>query len=244
LLQSPFTRHAFRKPRGYAGDAALIDFIYGCVDRADGASTLGETVFSWEFELPGFRSVRYRRMYLAREIDRAAALSTTPRVLSVACGHLREAELSATVRDGRVRLFAVDQDRESLALVDREYSRYGVTSALATVVDMLRRRVDIPPLSLAYAAGLYDYLDDNLASVLTLALFRLLDSGGRLFLSNFTPAHRGAGFMEACMDWRLIHRDESQMLAMTARLPEAEIDAMHQFRDPEGNITYLRIVRR
>ena len=29
LQQDPFTCRAFEKPRGYAGDAELIDFIYG-----------------------------------------------------------------------------------------------------------------------------------------------------------------------------------------------------------------------
>src|ERR1700730_7923609 len=32
VLESPITRRALEKPRGYAGDAVLIDYIYGCRD--------------------------------------------------------------------------------------------------------------------------------------------------------------------------------------------------------------------
>src|SRR5262245_61405851 len=45
FLESPFTRRAFTKPRGYAGDAVLMDLIYGAaVDDAD-LSPLGGMIY-------------------------------------------------------------------------------------------------------------------------------------------------------------------------------------------------------
>ena len=128
LLQSPFARRAFEKPRGYAGDAALIDFLYGLGQWPRDCSTLGEVLYSWEFEIPGSRSIRRRRMSIAREIDHVAEDHLAASVLSVACGHLCEAALSTAVRESRVHVTGVDQDAESVAMVAADYGIFGVTA--------------------------------------------------------------------------------------------------------------------
>ena len=49
LLADPMTRQAFRKPRGYPGDADLIDFIYGSessVAGLDAASPTGRAIYA------------------------------------------------------------------------------------------------------------------------------------------------------------------------------------------------------
>jgi extracellular factor (EF) 3-hydroxypalmitic acid methyl ester biosynthesis protein len=244
LLQSPLTRRAFEKPRGYAGDAELIDLMYGCGPRLRQTTTLGERLYAREFELSGSRSVRYRRMCLASEIDGAETDGTRPSVLAVACGHLREAELSASVRDGRVRITALDQDPDSIAVVGREYGLLGVAAHVGTVLDIIRHRVHAQYFNLVYAAGLYDYLGAHIGAALTAALFRMLAPGGRLVIANFTPQTRDAAYMEACMDWQLVYRDESRMEALLRRVTSKDIAGVDQFRDPDGNITYMRVVRR
>src|SRR5688500_9464077 len=130
LLESPFTRRAYEKPRGYAGDAVLMDLIYGMTPPA-GLSPLGSMLYGYEFDSPCFQSVRTRRAILAREIASVAAARPGARVLSVASGHLREIEWSRAARSGGVDITAVDQDRDSLACIERDYQRYPVSTVAA-----------------------------------------------------------------------------------------------------------------
>jgi len=244
LLESPFTRRAYEKPRGYAGDAGLMDLIYGM--RTDGdLSALGGMLYGYEFDSPCFQSVRMRRAVLAREIDSVAAATPDARVLAVASGHLREIEWSRAARAGSVRVTALDQDRHSLACIERDYGgRYPVNTITATIGDLLRRSVRIPEVDLAYAAGLYDYLETGLARALTAALFRMLAPGGRLLLANFTPATYDAAFMEAFMDWRLIYRSPSEVRALADGIDRSEIAAIDQFCDENDHVAYMRVVKR
>src|ERR1041385_8765605 len=72
LHQDPFTYHAFAKPRGYAGDAVMMDYIYG-LGEADGAmrdaTPMGRSIFRHMATRPSARAVRYRRELLANLID-------------------------------------------------------------------------------------------------------------------------------------------------------------------------------
>lgn len=244
LLESPFTRRAYEKPRGYAGDAVLMDLIYGMVPPADDLSPLGGMLYGYEFDSPCFQSVRTRRAILAREIDSVAAVRETPRVLSVASGHLREIEWSQASRSGRVAITAIDQDRDSLDCIERQYRRYGVSTMAASIGDVLRRAVRLAAFDLVYAAGLYDYLDDEVARVLTTALFRVVNPGGRLLIANFTPATHDAAFMEAIMDWRLVYRTPEQVRALADSITPADLAAVEQFCDENQHVNYMRIVKR
>jgi SAM-dependent methyltransferase len=244
LRESPFTNRAYAKPRGYAGDAVLMDLIYGAAPAADSLSALGAMIYAFEFDTPCFQSVRARRALLAREIDDVAASRPEARVLSVACGHLREIEWSRAVRTGQVSLTAVDQDRDSLDVVGRQYAKLAVSPTPVTVGDLLRRTVRFSDFDLAYAAGLYDYLDDDVARALTATLFRTLRPGGRLLIANFTPATRDAAFMEAVMDWHLIYRTPEQVRALGASLPGEHVARISQFSDDNGHITYMRVEKR
>lgn len=243
LLESPFTRRAYQKPRGYAGDAGLMDLIYG-LPSGDTLSPLGGMLYGYEFDSPCFQSVRTRRAVLAREIDSVAAARPGARVLAVASGHLREIEWSRAARGGQVEITALDQDRSSLACIDHDYQAYPVRTVPASIGDLLRRTVRMTGMDLAYAAGLYDYLDADLGRLLTATLFRTLAPGGRLLVANFTPATHDAAFMEAFMDWRLIYRTPAEVRQLADSIDRSEIAAIEQFCDGNGHVAYMRVVKR
>lgn len=244
LHEDPFTRHAFRKPRGYPGDAALLDLIYGESPLEEEISPPGQRVYEYLLQAPASRSVRERRRILAGLIDRVASERSCPRILSLACGHLREAQDSDGIRSGAVdELVAVDQDQASLDLVMREQGIFGVRPIRASI-----RRVLVNPsvygtFDLIYAAGLYDYLDDVIAQRLTSSLFSALRPGGTIVVANFAPNLRDIGYMEAMMDWKLIYRDEGSVARFAAKVPEREICNSTVTRDLHGNVVYLSLQR-
>src|SRR5437867_4041736 len=103
LHQDPFTYRAFSKPRGYAGDAVMMDYIYGLGEAstaARGATPLGRAIFAHMATRPSASAVRYRRHLLATLIDRTAARGGDA-VFALAAGHLREVELSGAVQNGQ-----------------------------------------------------------------------------------------------------------------------------------------------
>ena len=97
---------------------------------------------------------------------------------------------------------------------------------------------------LVYAAGLYDYLEDDLARALTTVLFKALGSGGRLLIANFTPDTYDAAFMESIMDWRLIYRSPEEVHALASGIPPADVKSIEHFSDDNRHVTYMRVVRR
>ena len=243
IHQDPFTARSFLKPRGYAGDAVLIDYIYTGALGLEGApdvSPVGERVFAFNRETPACRAVRVRRDLVASMIDEVCARCERPRVLSVACGHLREAAIAHSVSAGRVgRFVGLDQDALSIEVVQREASLLGVVAVCNSIKAMFRGPLAEETFDFIYSTGLYDYLDDRLAAKLTQRMFEMLNPGGRLLVANFLPDTWGAGYMEAFMDWNLIYRDVTQM--RTLSMSVSQTSAQRLFVEENENIVFLEL---
>jgi SAM-dependent methyltransferase len=244
LHEEPLTRRAFEKPRGYAGDAVMLDIMYRHRPYCVTLTRLGAALHAWIDGRPAARSVVERRTILAGEIDAVAARREAPRVLSIACGHLREAQLSNAVQAKAISEFiALDQDGESLAVVENEQRELNVRAKHASVGRFVKSREELGAFDLVYSAGLYDYLNDDIAMTVTDAMFRSLRPGGRLVVANFAPELRDIGIMEAIMDWRLIYRDEAALSRLADRIPSDEVAARSTTRDQWGNVVYMTIDR-
>ena len=165
-----------------------------------------------------------------------------PRILSLACGHLREAQRSEAVRVKAVgEIVAVDQDPLSLEVVARESNGARVTPVKASIRRFLVDPSIYGDFDLVYSAGLYDYLDDDTAKRLTSNMFEALRPGGTLVVANFAPELLDIGYMEAIMDWQLIYRDERGVARFCDDLPGDQIREQKMERDSGGNVVYLTV---
>lgn len=242
----PFTRRAFAKPRGYAGDAVMMDYIYGYRDAdVTGLSGPAATIFDVVTNTPAPHAVRFRRDVLAEAIDAVAARLPRPvDIVAIAAGHLRELDVAAAPKEGRARVVAMDQDEASLDQVTRDYARYGVETRAASVRSILANRTSMPTCDLAYTAGLYDYLPDAAAMRLTSTMFAAVRPGGTLLIANFLPDIRDVGYMEGLMDWHLIYRSDDEMRRLTSEISAADITRVDQFHDPFDNVTFIQVTKR
>lgn len=247
IHEEPATAWAFRRPRGYAGDAHLIDFLYehaavGTELRV--ASPHGRALNAMVLASPTTVAVQERRRLLARLLDATAERVTRPEALVLACGHLREAEYATTL-DRFDRLMALDQDAASIAEMRR---CLGHIPALIPVEASIGRMIVRPLVhgrfDLVYAAGLYDYLDETTATRLTRGMFTALKPGGRLLFANFCTGVPDYGFMDAFMDWRLILRDEPEMQRLLDALPASEIARASLFRGLNRAVIYALVEKR
>lgn len=246
--QDPFTFRAFSKPRGYAGDAKLLDYIYGREEGwpvPEGTSDLGKQVFHFTTGSAACEAVRARRGFIADLVDQIAGETLSPHILSVACGHLREALLCSTIKRRRFgRYVALDSDQQSLEEVARCHGHHGVQTCQASIRNLLVGRTDLGSFDLVYSTGLYDYLALPAAQRLTQSLFRMLRPRGKLLIANFLPGILDLGYMETYMAWKLLFRTRQDMLLLAETIPLADIHEMRLFAEENQNIIFLQVTRR
>jgi len=243
IQEDPYCRRAYQKPRGYAGDAEMLDYLYAGVPDAE-TTEIGRVVFEGTTRTSNGRSVVERRDRLAHMVDECSEEHAPLCVISLAAGHLPEASVSRALQRGGIGSWiAIDQDAQSLDRIRDLHPSPIIETLQASVVDVLRGKVSLPSAHVIYSSGLFDYLPDRLASKTIATLFRHLLPRGRLVISNFHPRSSGRHFMDIFMDWNLIYRDENDLLRLLGDLPDGQSILARTHTDSLGNIVYLSVDR-
>jgi SAM-dependent methyltransferase len=241
LLQDPFTHRSQVRPRGYPGDAELLDMAYLETSGAHTKPTvtrLGREIFNYTSDVAASRAVRARKHLLAKNITEALQRSSRPRILSVACGHLRELREVANIETAQFGEFiALDQDAESLRTVADQWSHTGIRTIVGGVKDLIIK--DLGSFDHIYAAGLYDYLPIAAAQSLTDRLVAVLKPQGTLLVANFLPDIWESGYMEGVMDWWLIQRSTSEIDSFADHIPSKCVAERRVWSDLYERIGYL-----
>lgn len=124
--KDPFTHRAFSKPRGYAGDAVMIDYIYGYFDDAELSDPEAALANEFVINSPSDRAVRNRLNFMANKLSALARQNDKPEILSVASGHCREFGLCAPLHcaGSRRRVGSASTKR---IRATRRYTRPGIS---------------------------------------------------------------------------------------------------------------------
>ncbi len=248
--EDPFTEHALLKPRGYPGDAALLDRIYFGLhpgyEHGRPVSALGDAVHSMTIREPAAEAVRRRRVRVAELVDEEAEKRPGLRVASIACGYLREAALSRALAKGQLASWTcLDHDADCTRLIGFQYENVpAVQPRRASIRRLLEGEVALGEFDFVYSAGLYDYLDDATARSLTALLFAALAPGGHLLIGNYASGLPARGYMESFMDWWLRYRTCSEVEAFADGIPPEQIERISLETCSTGFVHYIHVRRR
>jgi SAM-dependent methyltransferase len=211
LSASRLLERAITKPRGYAGDHAMIDMLYRG-ERAPGgaARALDEAVLKIATVVAVVRRKEYAVRWVAERLRAPGA-----HVVDLACGPCR-VERELLERGVAARLVGIDSDPEALA-----YAR-GVLGPHAASVELVndnairiaRSATPTPVLQgarLVLSLGLFDYLPAVIAIRVLRALRRDMHPEGEVLIGNFAAGSPDRPFMDWALGWPLIYRTEREV---------------------------------
>lgn len=243
----PFPRRRERPMGEGAGNAVLMDYLYGIDSTLSALLPDGPTdeLFRYASSALASRALRARRHLLAREIDRTCEqLRGQARILCVGCGHLREADLSRSLRDRHFREFiALDAQIQPLRTVESCYASQGIRAVQCSLDELFYGRTDLCHFDLIYCAGLYEVLADQDARDLTRNLFARLLPGGRLLPSNLLPGIPDIAYLEGLLDWRPHYRSDAALLDLLLDIAYNDIGGARVFHDQGNCVAFLEVTR-
>jgi extracellular factor (EF) 3-hydroxypalmitic acid methyl ester biosynthesis protein len=240
FMVSPFQRRAYEKPLGYAGDYRMMELCY--TNELHGDGLFGRFLHSLGKTRTLVRAVVAREVVMRDAVRRAAeAEGEGPvRVLVLAAGPAIELRnwLEATTDLRRpVQLILLDQDREAHETAHRHLTRLllerhrgmlpvTVQCLHFSVRQLLKPRTaederiaeGLNNLDLIYSGGLYDYLPEPVAALLTRRIYALLRGRGRLLLGNLMESPDTTWFMDYVLGWPLVYRTDATMLSLAEGL--------------------------
>lgn len=217
FCQSPNIERALRKPRGYAGDHALLDMYY--TDQRT-QSGVGRALDDVLYETPAVRAVVNRKEYVKRWLAPRVTRRSCAKVIDLACGPCRlERDLFDAGRVSDAELTVVDQDPEALAYARRVLGTHATLVRFVEANAIQIARAGRVPQALAGASytislGLFDYLPRAISVNLLRALRAGTAPGGELLIGNFARGNPTRTFMEWAADWVLIHRTDEEFLQL------------------------------
>jgi extracellular factor (EF) 3-hydroxypalmitic acid methyl ester biosynthesis protein len=253
LMAAAIMQRTNLKPRGYAGDAVMMEMIYD--NKYVGRYAFNKLLHKHPVEQTAAQAVRNRRVLVPKMMRETLATSQAQpfRILSVACGPARE--LDAFFVEGsdyeRLALTLLDQDEEALAAARSQVEtlsvRAGRSIDVTWVNDSVRTLLRTRDLAgrhgrfeFIYTMGMFDYLTPPVAKALLSKLYELLTPGGAMVIGNYHAANPSRYYMAYWHDWVLYYRTEAEMLELAAVLPQAR---HHLMFDDSGCQMFLKLER-
>ncbi len=250
ILESEFIKRTNLKPRGYAGDSAMMEMLYR--NEYIGSSSFGKIFHKHPCDTKAADAVRNRRRLINKYMSQRLSTSGKDdfKILSIACGPAWEMQdfLRESPYKHQAKIFLLDQDEEALGEArlgiesiptDKPFQVEFIKESVRTILKTGSPELKFGQYDFIYSMGLYDYLTDSVAKVLTEKLYSMLCPGGILILGNYHVENETRKYMEYIMDWVLYYRDEESMLELLEDIPQGFTSEVGF--DDSGTQMFLRV---
>jgi len=222
LTADPYTRWGLQKPRGYAGDATLMDFAYGHSSieiHIRDVDNTGKQLYQVTASAPQSQSARLRVHFIAEQIKQFCLENEKVSIASYASGHGRELEfLSDDTQEVIQHFFAIDSDQNSIEELKNVRTNYPIEGICKNALRVKFEKSD--RANFVYSLGLFDYLDDRSAKKILENMWSSVAPGGKLVVANLAHNAANIAYCEAVMDWWMITRSSSDMLELAKFVTE------------------------
>lgn len=252
ILESEFIKRTNLKPRGYAGDSDMMEMLYKM--EFSGNSSFGKIFHKHPVDTKAAWAVRNRRKLIVGEINKSISAfdnSKDFKLLSIACGPAWELQdFFSESPNNYIEAVLLDQDTEALGQAKNRIESiptkvpFKVTYLKESVRTILRSsnpEITFGKYNFIYSMGLYDYLTDSVAKVLTEKLYSMLAIGGTLIIGNYHIENETRIYMEYIMDWVLFYRDEESLMELTSDF-KGKFSVEIGF-DNSGTQMFLKIIK-
>jgi len=226
-------RFVHGKPLGYAGDFMLMNYFYDYIDKYLGESTFEKAMHSYGVNISTGHSLIERKDFFKQKILNLLAKNDCVRILSVASGPARE--LTELVEEGKLNkplyFDCLDVEPETFAYINDTLEKIRPENKVnlhirfikADFMDLIKGK-EVKDLfkkyDFIYSSGLFDYLTDRMARKLIYYLFGLLEPNSELIITNARKDDIYRAYYELLGGWKLIRRDEKEMLDWNNEITE------------------------
>jgi extracellular factor (EF) 3-hydroxypalmitic acid methyl ester biosynthesis protein len=205
--RSSFVRRLREWPRGYPGDFETVELLVKG-SEVPTTSDPGEWI-DW-YALNTAIGQQHRNKVWWQYLQMCAV--TPGRILSVGCGGGADFSIAPHRFTGS-EIVLLDLDEDALRLAQERLRRYcDVHTMCGDVRRGIRKVQDKRPFDIVVCGGLFDYLDDRtIAFLLTEIREHAIKAGGSVLFTNIAEENPFRVWMEAVVDWKLIHRTEADI---------------------------------
>ncbi|EPX58826.1 hypothetical protein D187_003541 [Cystobacter fuscus DSM 2262] len=247
FLQCPLIRRCVDKPLGYPGDYVMVDMLFGTEEH--GVSTMARILSHYALNVGPAQAHRARVPWIIGHLNKKEEELGRPlRILSFACGP-EHALREHTTMGGTGQFTLCDFDPAPLDFCRRQFEKLArmprggipapdVRFIQVSTYQLLRYRDTLEklrhpdgPMDVVVAAGILDYLKENVISRFLDMMSSQLAPGGLMLLTNLHSNNPWRAVMEYVCDWNVIHRDKEHFQSICEGAPERGMKTVETITD-------------